>query len=219
MMNTKLSSQDWQDFSAIYKYMNTRDQLPSRADAIIAGGAGSRIDMAECAAELYRLGLAPIIVVSGYRHPDFTEDEAELLGRVLLQNDVPESAILREPNATNTGQNVTLSAADLRSAGIIPQSVILVHRPFMTRRFKATAQAQWPTPQPHFFVTSAEYTIEEYYERDRALGLGQRMLYSMLGDYERITTYAEIGWQTPEPPSPTAEAAYQRLIAHGFKAR
>ncbi|MCL2094671.1 YdcF family protein [Candidatus Saccharibacteria bacterium] len=210
----------WQDFQTVYSYLNLCDELPEHADAIVVGGAGSRVDMAECASRLYFLGLSPIIVVSGFRHPDFKEAEANLLGDRLLELGVPAEAILRDPKAANTGENILFSAALLADRGIYPKTVILVHRPFMSRRFKATAEAQWPSdPKPKFYATSADYNFCEYYEIDQGLGLYDRMLWSMLGDYERITTYAEKGWQTPQPVSPEAEAAYQRLLARGYSPR
>ncbi len=208
---------DIADFTTVYNYLTVRDELPEHADAIVIGGAGPRTDMADCAAELYRLGMAPVIVVSGYRHPYFQISEADLLASSLLEQGVPETAIIRERRASNTGENIRFAARRLLK--LAPKTVILIHRPFMTRRFKAAAEAQWPAPQPKFFATSTEYSFTEYYELDQLLGLGDRMLWSMLGDYQRLTTYAKRGWQAPVPSDPAAEAAYHRLTARGYTKR
>ena len=125
--------------------------MPEAADAIVVGGSGTRTDMAMRAAELYHQGIAPIIVFSGFAHPEFGTNESELLKSYAIEHGVPEKAIITESLAMNTGLNVVLSAQKLKEAGIALKRVILVHKPFMTRRFLATAEAQWPKPQPEFF--------------------------------------------------------------------
>jgi uncharacterized SAM-binding protein YcdF (DUF218 family) len=41
---------------------------------------------------------------------------------------VPDGAILVEPNARNTGQNITFSRQVLDAAGITPQTVLLISK-------------------------------------------------------------------------------------------
>lgn len=105
----------------IYDYMNVKTRPPKRADAIVAGGAGTRVDMAERAAELYLEHRAPTIVFSGFAHPRFGVNEANLLAEKAIELGVPESAILREMRATNTGLNIQLSAEILRQNDITPK--------------------------------------------------------------------------------------------------
>jgi len=123
------------------------------------------IDSAERAAELYHAGVSPWIVVSGFANPYHraTETEATLLGRQLQRLAVPNSAILFEHQAAHTGENITRSARLLAEMMIQSKDIILVHKPYMTRRFLATAEAQWPYPRPRLYVTSQPTTLEAYY--------------------------------------------------------
>ncbi len=214
-----ISDENWRDLQTIWDYLRIEDKLPDRADAIIGGGAGSRVDIAERAAQLYHENRAPIIVFSGFQHPDFTENEAELLARKAVELGVPNRAIIREPNARNTGLNIILAAKKLHEHGLTAKNVILVHKPYMTRRFKATAEKQWPTPQPNFYVTSINENFREYMQREKAISLAKRTIASMLGDYQRIDEYAAKGFQTAQPFSQEAENASRRLRKRGFSAK
>ncbi|WP_232836812.1 YdcF family protein [Lentzea terrae] len=57
---------------------------------------------------------------------------------------MPDSAILVEPKAANTGQNVSLSRALLAAHGCEPRSVLLISKPYMERRAYATCRKVWP---------------------------------------------------------------------------
>lgn len=203
----------------VYNYLKNNDKLPEKADAIVVGGAGTRIDMAERAAEIFHSGISDLIVVSGFKHPDFEENEAELLAKKIISLKVPKENIIIEPNASNTAENLIFSAEKLKEKGIAPDKIILVHRPFMTRRFKATAEAQWPRIKPKFYVTSVDEDFDRYLEREETDQLRERTMKSILGDYKRISDYAEKGWQTPQPKNEEAENAFNVLIKAGFKVR
>ena len=210
-----LTDQDWHHLQVLWEYLCAESRLPARADAIVIGGAGAMIDSAERAAELYHAGVSQRIVVSGFANPYHraTETEATLLGRRLQRLAVPKSAILFEHQAANTGENITRSAG----AAIQAKDIILIHKPYMTRRFLATAEAQWPHPRPRLYVTSQPTTVEAYYQLYEATyGSATMMLTLMLGDYERIKTYPDKGFSTPQPPSLSADTAWQALVARGF---
>lgn len=214
-----LTDQDWHHLQLLWEYLCVESRLPARADAIVIGGAGAMIDSAERAAELYHAGVSQRIVVSGFANPYHraTETEATLLGRRLQRLAVPKSAILFEHQAANTGENITRSAQLLVGVAIQAKDIILIHKPYMTRRFLATAEAQWPHPQPRLYVTSQPTTVEAYYRLYEATyGSAAMMLTLMLGDYERIKTYPTKGFSTPQPLSPSAETAWQALVARGF---
>ena len=87
----------------------------------------------------------------------------------------------------------------------------------MTRRFLATAEAQWPHPRPRLYVTSQPTTVEAYYQLYEATyGSATMMLTLMLGDYERIKIYPNKGFSTPQPPSTSADTAWRALVVRGF---
>lgn len=142
----RLTAEQRRDFATVYEYLRMESGLPKSADAIVVGGAGTRTDMADRAAEIYLKGVAPLIVFSGFAHPDFGVNEAKLLKSKATDLSVPEGAIITETQATNTGLNIVLSAKKLNQQGANSRKIVLVHRPFMTRRFLATAETQWPRP-------------------------------------------------------------------------
>jgi len=205
-----------QNFEAIYNYLWVESLLPSTADVIVVGGSGTRTDMADRAVELYHQGIAPIIVFSGFAHPKFGINEADMLADYANAHGVPENAIIREPRATNTGLNIRLTQVALRERSLDIERVILVHKPYMTRRFLATAQAQWSGPLPEFYVTSVNDSFEEYFAREDQMGLAETMLRSMLKDYAVMKTHPTLGYQTPQPIDKKAEASYLQLIEDGF---
>lgn len=111
----------------------------------VAIGLGSHdLGVAAHSAELYRSELFPTLVFTGGNSPTtaqvFPRGEAVHFREHAIDLGVPAEAILLEPNAGNTGQNITLSREVLVAAGITPASVLLVSKPSMERRSFATAR-------------------------------------------------------------------------------
>ncbi len=104
--------------------------------------------MAAFAAKLYHAGLFPEVVFSGANSPTtaevFPRGEAVHFSEHAPELGVPASAIIIEPAATNTGENITRSRDALREAGIQPASVLLISKPYMERRAFATCRKAWP---------------------------------------------------------------------------
>lgn len=218
-----IASQDWKDLQIIWDYLRVDSQPSESADAIVVGGAALMTDMAQRAAELYHKGVAKIIIVSGFASEDNRpgESEAALINQVLLANDVPHENIFLDEKASNTGENIINSAQILRDLRIAARKVVLVHKPFMTRRFLATAEVQWPDPRPEFYVTSINMSFECYFYMHHQAYPDDpyRLIRSMLGDYERIKEYPKLGFSSQQEFSEIAECAYRRLIANGFSPR
>src|SRR5260370_7785618 len=78
------------------------------------------------AAKLKHAGLAPAVVGTGANRPPpaevFPRGEAVHFSEHAPELGVPASAIIIEPAATNTGENITRSRDALREAGIQPAS-------------------------------------------------------------------------------------------------
>lgn len=85
----------------------------------------------------------------------------------------------------------------------------------MTRRFLATAEAQWPQPQPKFFTTSLSTTLKEYFDLYSKLhdGSNEIMIGLMLGDYQRTKDYVDLGFSVVQPKSADADMAFDEFIS------
>ena len=122
-------------------------QPPAPADVIFVFGSQD-LAMPDRAAELYRAGHAPAILVTGgfgrLTRGVFDRPEALVFRARLVAAGVPEAAIVAETEAGNTLENVRLGLAALRSAGCPAGSALLVAKGFVTRRAVATFAAQAP---------------------------------------------------------------------------
>jgi len=98
------------------------------------------VRVAEHAAGLFARGLAPLMVCSGnvgrLTATRFARSEAETFADVAVANGVPRDAILLEPRATNSGENLAFTRALLEA----PQedraygSIFSVRRDFLQAR-------------------------------------------------------------------------------------
>ncbi|MEI9980527.1 MAG: YdcF family protein [Edaphobacter sp.] len=118
----------------------------------------------------YRAGIAPtLIFTGGPAHNQFVE--AHVMATLALAQGVPSSAIIEEPQAQNTIQNIYYSdrilqahhwtsAEVVSSASHLPRtSLILEHYPSLNWR---THLAPWPAEYP-FWERAAHYAIEDEY--------------------------------------------------------
>jgi uncharacterized SAM-binding protein YcdF (DUF218 family) len=197
----------------IWHYMAAEAPL-QHADVILVGGS-TDIGVATYAADLYLTGFAPYIIFSGYQQPGMNIPEADLLAHEALSRGVPESAILRETRAANTGQSITFSQQLLAEKGIVPKIVILVHKPYMARRFLATAEAQWKGELP-LFITRHEQIGRVGYTLRQGRG---EVIRKLLGDFQRMRPYAKKGFQSPQEIPDEVKDAYDALLWRGHKTR
>jgi len=207
-----LGKEEFAAAKTLFDYLTVHDE-PQSADAIIGCGTYS-LGAAVKAAELWHAGLAPFIIFTGYKNDRHIKTEAEMLRDEAMRLGVPESAIFIENKASNTGLNITLSYELAKKKRLLTQNkVILVHKPYMSRRTYATFKAQWPDPSTACFVVPSDVTLEEFFEADGT----EQTIRSMLADYYCIKAYPEKGWQIPQEVSPKAEAASQYLISKGYE--
>ena len=122
---------------------------PQRSDIIFIPGTSQSL-ISEKAAELYRSGYAKYVLPSGLYsgkrgsfaaekidNPLYAGEYAtdfEYCRHILLENGVPEKAILREDRSTNTGENAAYSARVLIELGIQVEKAILCCQAFHARR-------------------------------------------------------------------------------------
>jgi uncharacterized SAM-binding protein YcdF (DUF218 family) len=198
----------------VWDALTRQDAIPTQADAIVVGGCRD-LGLAERTAELYHAGVSRLIVISGYKPQHLDITEAELLANRCLELGVPNEAIKLEKLASNTGENILFSAKLVKDQLQKVDSVILVHKPFMSLRFLATAEAQWPHPQPKFYTTCQSISFEAYC-RERGL---EDTAWEMLGDFKRMDEYVAKGYQTQKMIPDIAREAYQEIVSAGFNIR
>lgn len=190
---------------------------PVPADIIFVLG-NNDFRCAERAAELWRAGYAPWVVISGATGRStagvFQKSEAELFGEVAREHGVPDSALILETGATNTGENVRNTRALLAARGIVPKRILAVQKPYMERRTLATLTLHWPGPE--LSVTSPRLDFAAYctpgFPRSEVVAM-------MVGDAQRIIEYPKRGWQAAQPVPPEVPRAIRVLAAAGYDAQ
>ncbi|MGW7024803.1 YdcF family protein [Streptomyces decoyicus] len=200
----------------IWDYHQMRHQLKP-CDAAIGLGSHDLGVPAFCA-ELYRAGLFPTLVFSGGPNPTaperFPRGEAVHFRDHALTLGVPATAILLEPNARNTGQNITFSRDVLAAAGIDVTSVLLVSMPYMERRAFATARKVWP--EAEVTCASAPLEFDDYL---KTIGDEKLVTDQLVGDLQRVIEYPKLDFAIEQDVPEDVHAAYESLIEDGFDSR
>ena len=182
-------------------------------------GLGSHdLGVATYTAELYHQGMFPRIVFTGANAPTtierFPRGEAVHYAEHATELGVPADAILIEPNATNTGQNIEFTRKLLADHSIAISSAVLISRPYQQRRAYATAKKLWP--EIEIICASRPLPLDEYVAD---IGDADRVINMLVGDTQRIMIYPDQGFAIFQEMPAYVEAAYQRLIQARFATR
>lgn len=182
-------------------------------------GLGSHdLSVATYTAQLWREAVFPLIVFTGANAPTtearFPRGEAIHYREHARSLGVPDQAILVEPTATNTADNLTLTRALLAEHGITPRSIMLISRPYQQRRAYATCRKVWPDVD--VVCGSLPLDLDAYVT---SIGDPDRVVNMLVGDTQRIELYAERGFAIPQPFPDDVREAYQRLVARGYITR
>ncbi|MEU9845318.1 YdcF family protein [Actinomadura sp. NPDC048032] len=182
-------------------------------------GLGSHdLGVATFAAELYQKGMFPRIVFTGANAPTtierFPRGEAVHYRDHAVALGVPAAAILVEPEATNTGQNIEFTRRLLADRGIAVRSATLISRPYQQRRAYSTAEKLWP--ELEIVCVSRPLPLDEYIA---SIGDVKRVIDMLVGDTQRVMVYPGRGFATPQDMPAEVEAAYRRLVEAGFTTR
>ncbi|MCD8011689.1 MAG: YdcF family protein [Lachnospiraceae bacterium] len=152
-------------YDAVTEFIFVEDML-RKADVIFMPGSVCP-ELAMHAARLYQEGYAPVILSSGKYsitkgylelpektafassnnptpHDDSCLTECDYLCAILRTEGVPESAILREPEATFTWENAIYSRRVTDSAGLDIRRAILCCKAYHARRSLMYYQQQFP---------------------------------------------------------------------------
>ena len=188
-------------------------------DTDIAIGLGSHdIGVAEHTADLYHQGRFPLIVFTGANAPTtvkvFPRGEAVHYAERAIALGVPDEAIVIEPQATNTGENFTLTRQLLDREGIKPTSATIISRPYQQRRAYATCQMLWP--ELDVICSSRPQSLAAYMA---SIGDEGKVLNMLVGDTQRIWVYADQGFAAPQDVPPEVMRAFRRLVSAGYTRR
>jgi uncharacterized SAM-binding protein YcdF (DUF218 family) len=193
---------------------------PVRADAILTLGSFD-VQAAVHAAALWKTGLAPVIVMSGglahrggLLDTGWTRTEARVFAEAARAEGVPETAILLEEEAQNTADNFILGRAVAERAGLKPQKLLVVTKPYMTRRGFATGRKAWP--EAELVMQCEEIGVADYFAREAD---PERALLALVGDMHRILVYPAMGFQTAQDVPAAVIDALRRLVDAGYGAR
>ncbi|QQG36257.1 MAG: YdcF family protein [Micavibrio aeruginosavorus] len=163
------------DFAcAVHEYLLIEQTTLAPADfALVFGNKNIIAALAEKAADLYHSGYVPLIAVSGGVKVKGRLTEAEALRQGLLAHNVPDDAILTEPKAGHTGENVTFTRALMAAGGLDAGlgSVISIGHIIAARRFLMTLERHWPelhkmhvSANP-FAVAARDWHLHETFRR------------------------------------------------------
>ncbi|MET9141481.1 YdcF family protein [Streptomyces parvulus] len=211
-----ISTQNWADTRRLWEY-HQMGHTPRPCSVAI--GLGSHdLGVADTAAELYERGMAPLIVFTGATSPTTRErmprGEAVHYRERALELGVPSSAILVEPRARNTGDNIRFSRELLEEAGVDVSSVLLISKPYEERRAYATARKLWPDVE--IISASSPMTLNEYVD---SLGDARMVIDMLVGALQRLLVYPEQGYLISQPVPADVIEAYERLGRAGFTSR
>jgi len=186
---------------------STRDEELPQADAIFVFGHYEP-QVAHHAANLWKKGKAPVIIISGKGRdsiPEGFETEADFYRSLMLADGVPASAMIFEKESTNSLENVVMGMTAARDAGINPTLVILCAIPPLLKRSCATFRKQFPK----VVVYGSAFPIpREWFTPKR--------IRRLLGEIQRIDEYAEKGDIAKVEVPKAIRSAVQRIHQAGF---
>ncbi|MCM2515037.1 YdcF family protein [Streptomyces griseoincarnatus] len=211
-----ISTQDWADARRVWDY-HQMGHAPQPCSVAI--GLGSHdLGVADTAVDLYKRGLAPLLVFTGATSPTTRErmprGEAVHYRERALELGVPSEAILVEPHARNTGENICFSRKLLEESGVEVSSVLLISKPYEERRAYATARKLWPGVE--VVSASTPMTFAEYVD---SIGDARLVIDMLVGALQRLMIYPDQGFMIRQPVPGDVVEAYERLCQAGYTSR
>ena len=202
----------------IWNYLCLKQKL-AKADLILVL-CSIDLRIAEYAASLYKRGFAPFLVFSGGKAhssdllaTNWKTSEAEKFAGIAKKKGVPTERILLETRAENTGENILFTYKLLQNKKIKYKNLILLQKPYMTRRTVATFLKQWPDKKTKFIVTTPRISFERYCQNKKDK---EKIINIMVGDLQRITEYPKLGFQVEQRIPVKVLGAYEKLIKYGY---
>ena len=190
----QLSDNDYGKLLApLWNFLAVYDSL-EKSDVIFVFG-GLDLKVPAWAAKLYNDGWASKILVTGnvgsINKGVFNEPESLVFKSVMIKNGVPESEISTETQATNALENVLLGMKALKNLKMNMKKMILIAKPFMMRRCKATFEKHYPnirifcSPPPGDALSFLDRSRESFAKRLPA-EIERLSEYSAKGDIAQV---------------------------------
>lgn len=211
-----IGDEQFHDAKVIWEYHQMGHEARPCSAAI---GLGSHdLGVATTAADLFRAGLFPVVVFSGGNSPTtrarFPRGEAVHYREHALSLGVPDEAVLVEPRAANTGQNIAFSREVLAGAGVEVESLLLISKPYMERRSYATCRKLWP--EVDVVCASEPLELDDYI---KSIGDEKLVVDMLVGDLQRVIEYPRLGFAVEQDVPGEVYDAYARLLRAGFDSR
>ncbi|MET9485381.1 YdcF family protein [Nocardia sp. NPDC006630] len=218
MPTTALPAEYRSDVETLWDF-NQMHHEPRPVDVGIGLG-GHDIGVATYAVDLFHAGIFPLIVFTGANAPTtvdrFPRGEAVHFREHAIERGVPDDAILIEPRATNTGENIDFTRDLLEELGYLgsTKSVMLISRPYQQRRSFAICRKRWP--EVDVSCGSLPLALDDY-----VAGIGDvdRVMNMLVGDTQRLWVYPAKGWAIEQDVPDRVREAYERLVDAGFNRR
>ncbi|MEU0128647.1 YdcF family protein [Streptomyces sp. NPDC006289] len=211
-----ISVQTWDDAQRLWDFQQMHHE--PRPCSVGIGLGSHDLGVADVTVNLYQRDMFPLIVFTGATsrttRDRMPRGEAEHYRERALALGVPASAILVEPEARNTGENINFARELLAERGVNVSSVLLVSKPYEERRAFATARRLWPGVE--IVSASAAMTLSEYVD---SLKDPRLVLDMLVGAQQRLLIYPEQGFMIRQEVPESVAAAYERLCSEGFTSR
>ncbi|WP_326796263.1 YdcF family protein [Streptomyces sp. NBC_01808] len=211
-----ISAQAWADAQRLWDFQQMGHE--PRPCSVAIGLGSHDLGVADTTADLYHLGMMPLIVFTGATSRT-TRDrvprgEAEHYRERAVALGVPAGAILVESRARNTGENIRFSRVLLEEQGVPVASVMLISKPYEERRAYATARKLWP--EVEWVSASTPMTLTGYVD---SIGDARLVLDMLAGAQQRLMVYPRQGFMIEQHIPDDVAAAYERLRDAGFTSR
>ncbi len=201
----------------VWDFMRLEDAL-APTDVILCLGTNCAFVPVR-GAELWHQGLAPVMVMSGgiahvgdLAATGWDASEARVYTDIAMAKGVAENALRLEERSTNTAENFRFSRPVIEAAiGRPLASAIVVARPHMTRRARATADIEWPDVAVS--LQTETISMIDYLAREADPG---KTLNQVVGDFQRIVEYPKRGFQSVQVVPDAVMTAFEVLTAKGY---
>ena len=164
------------DFQSIAEYIMPSFPASVSDLGFVFGTRHGVPEFCEATHELWRLGMFSRLLVSGGRTRSLPLAEAEVIAERLVGLGIPESILIMETAAMNTGENVRFGRARVAEVMDLAaiRSVVVIGKICSTRRYLMTLERHWPGLSlsvfpVNYFGISAERWHEHVEFRARVL--------------------------------------------------